>query len=136
MGFRRAMQSAGISVPPEHYCLAEHGRKAATRITSRLLEGPTRPTAVFAASDLQAFGVLEAARAAGLRVPGDLSVVGYDDVEVSPYLGLTTVRQPLYESGARGAELLLGALVGNGPEPASVELPVALEIRSTTAPPG
>ena len=136
VGFRRAMQSAGISVPPEHFCLAEHGREAATRITTGLLDGPRRPTAIFAASDLQAFGVLEAARAVGLRVPDDLSVVGYDDVEVSPYLGLTTMRQPLYESGARGAELLLGAIVGNGAEPASIELPVELEVRSTTAPPG
>ena len=69
-----------------------------------------RPTAVFAASDTQALGVLEAARTAGLDVPGDLSVVGFDDVEVSGYAGLTTVRQPLFESGRLAAELLLESL--------------------------
>ena len=55
------------------------------------LEEP--PTAIFAASDTQALGVLEAARSAGLAVPQDLSVIGYDDIEIAKYLGLTTVRQ-------------------------------------------
>ena len=72
---------------------------------------------VFAASDVQAIGVLEAARAAGLRVPEDLSVVGFDDIEISAYVGLTTVRQPLFDSGYLGAQLLLDALEGRGHVP-------------------
>jgi len=101
VGYRRAMQQAGLPVRPDYFRLAEHGRKAATAMTSALLGLADPPTAIFAASDLQALGVLEAARASGIRVPEELSVVGFDDIEVAPYMGLTTVRQPLYESGVR-----------------------------------
>ncbi len=136
VGYRRAMQEAGLAVLPEYFVLAKHGREAANQLTAKLLSSSRPPTAVFAASDLQALGVLEAARSAGLRVPEDLSVVGFDDIDVSPYLGLTTVRQPLYESGVRGAELLMGALSGdeaNGPP--SLQLPLEMVIRGTTAAP-
>ena len=67
---------------------------------------------MFAASDLQALAMLEALEALGKRVPDDLSVVGFDDVELARYAGLTTVAQPLEDSGTRGAELLLSALEG------------------------
>jgi DNA-binding LacI/PurR family transcriptional regulator len=92
---------------------------------------------VFAASDAQALGVLEAARILGIRVPEELSVVGFDDVEVAALVGLTTVRQPLFESGRRGAELLL-QLVADGPDqvaPVVEQLPVEVVVRSTTAAP-
>ena len=79
---------------------------------ARVLRRP--PTAVFAASDVQAFGVMEAAARAGVDVPDDLSVVGFDDIELAGAIGLTTVRQPLRESGRRGAALLLRALEGDG----------------------
>jgi LacI family transcriptional regulator/LacI family repressor for deo operon, udp, cdd, tsx, nupC, and nupG len=79
---------------------------------------------------MHALGVLEAAEEAGLDVPGDLSVMGFDDVEVARYAGLTTVAQPLEESGARGAELLLSALDGSAVT--GVELPVELIVRETT----
>jgi DNA-binding LacI/PurR family transcriptional regulator len=92
---------------------------------------PDRPTAVFAASDTQAIGVMEAARDAGLRVPDDVSVVGYDDLEVAEYLGLTTVRQSLFESGRRGAELLMQAMEGQITEPARVDMPVELIVRQS-----
>jgi DNA-binding LacI/PurR family transcriptional regulator len=87
---------------------------------------------VFAASDVTALGVLEAASALGLRVPDDLSVVGFDDVEVARYAGLTTVAQPLRESGALGAELLL-ELLGGG-RVTGRRLPLDLVVRATTAP--
>lgn len=136
VGYCKALKEAGREVLPSYFRLAEHGRSAATAITAELLALESPPTAIFAASDLQAFGVLEAARSAGLRVPEDLSVIGFDDIEVSPYLGLTTIRQPLYESGRKGAEVLMGAVSGddhNGP--ASIEIPLELLIRRTTAPP-
>jgi DNA-binding LacI/PurR family transcriptional regulator len=92
---------------------------------------------VFASSDVQATGVLAAARASGLRVPDDLSIVGFDDIEISAYAGLTTVRQPLFESGYTGARLLLAALGQREPSaPVVHELPLELVERSTTAPPG
>lgn len=136
VGYRRAMQQAGLRVRPDYFRLAEHGREAAIAMTSELMHLPEPPTAIFAASDLQALGVLEAARADGLDVPGDLSVMGFDDIEVAPYVGLSTVRQPLYESGARGAELLFGAISGDEPNgPSIIELPLEIAVRSTTAPP-
>ena len=69
-----------------------------------------RPTAIFTASDTQALGVIAAARELGLHVPDDLSVIGYDDIEAADYVGLTTIRQQLFESGRRGAEVLLAEI--------------------------
>lgn len=135
-GYREALSAAGIPDRAEYVRLAPHGREEAHRLTDELLSLPEPPTAVFAASDLQAFGVLEAARAAGLTVPGGLSVVGFDDIETSPYLGLTTVRQPLYESGVRAAELLLGALAGDELGETAVELRLEIIERRTAGPPG
>ena len=68
------------------------------------------PRAIFAASDTQALGVIAAASEAGLHVPDDLSVIGYDDIEAADYVGLTTIRQQLFESGRRGAEILLAEI--------------------------
>ena len=77
--------------------------------------GGRPPTAIFAASDDQALGVLEAAEATSVSVPDRLSVVGFDDLEVARYARLTTVAQPLEASGARGVDLLLDALAGGSP---------------------
>ena len=109
-----------------------HGRDRARSLAAELLAAEERPTAIFASSDAQALGVLEAAEAAGLTVPDDLSVVGFDDIEVARYAGLTTVAQPLEESGLRGAELLLRALDGAAPR-AARRLPLELVARSSTA---
>jgi DNA-binding LacI/PurR family transcriptional regulator len=113
-----------------------HDRNVARRLAAKLLAQRDRPTAVFASSDVQALGVIGAARDIGLGVPGDLSVVGFDDIEISGYAGLTTVRQPLYESGRLGARVLLEALDGGGsPMPVRHELPLELVVRSTTSAP-
>ena len=91
------------------------------------------PTAIVAASDVQAMGCLEAAEALGIRIPEDLSIVGYDDIEVASTLGITTIRQPLERSGQRAAELIIEAL-SSGLRPAFVEqMEVELVVRSTTA---
>jgi DNA-binding LacI/PurR family transcriptional regulator len=90
---------------------------------------------VFACSDVQALGVLEAAAALGLRVPEDLSVVGFDEIEIASYVGLTTDRQPLLESGRRGAALLLAGL-SHGGATASEQLELELVARRTTGAPG
>ena len=100
-----------------------------------MLAGDRRPTAIFAASDTQALGVIAAAREAGLRVPDDLSVVGYDDIEAADYVGLTTIRQQLFESGRRGAEILLAEIEQRSDEPPVAELAPELVVRATTAPP-
>jgi len=121
-GFRAALAECGLPLPPERIQCGPYGREGAGELTGRLLELPERPSAVFAASDVQAFGVMDAALRAGLDVPGDLSVVGFDDIELAGAIGLTTVRQPLRESGRRGAELLLAAL-GAPPSEGNGELP-------------
>ena len=135
-GYRATLEDAGVDVRPELIRHGPHVRSVARRRTEELLARRERPTAVFAASDTQALGVLEAVRAAGLRVPEDVSVVGFDDIEVSSYAGLTTVRQPLYESGRRAAALLLEVLGAEGPiAPVHQQLELDLIVRSTTGPP-
>jgi DNA-binding LacI/PurR family transcriptional regulator len=104
-------------------------------MTSDLLALPDPPTAIVAASDTQAFGVLEAAQDADLKVPGDVSVIGYDDIEIAEYLHLSTIRQPLFASGVEGVQLLLDSIANPSPAPRRVLLPVELVVRGTTAPP-
>jgi len=133
-GYERALVSAGIEVRPEYVREGTRLPHVARAIASELLSLPERPTAIFAASDTQALGALEAARALGIRVPDDLSVVGFDDIEVAAYVGLSTVRQPLLHSGRRGAELLLQALAGERVEPLRELLPLELVVRGTTGP--
>ena len=133
-GYERALERAGIEVRPEYVREGTRLLHVARGIAAELLSLPERPTAIFAASDTQAFGTLEAARALGIRVPEELSVIGFDDIEVSSYVGLTTVRQPLFESGRRGAELLLRALSGRAVDVRTELLPLELIVRGTTGP--
>jgi DNA-binding LacI/PurR family transcriptional regulator len=133
-GFIRAQEQCGIVPLPEYQRHGIHGRYEARVLARELLSLPDPPTAIFAASDTQAMGVLEAARDCGLSVPKMLSVVGFDDIDVAEYLGLTTVRQPLFESGARGVDLLLGILGGEPAAPTDELLPLELVSRATTAP--
>jgi LacI family transcriptional regulator len=134
-GYGNALRDAGVPVRGTLCRHGPHGRDVAHRLTRELLTLSTPPTAIFAASDTQALGVIEAAAFEGFDVPGDLSVVGFDDLEVAAYVGLTTVRQPLRESGQRGIELLLGAVRGSGAEPVEEELELELMVRRTTGPP-
>jgi LacI family transcriptional regulator len=134
-GYRQALQAAGIPWRADFHGQGEHGRYEARRLACEMLQQPDRPTAIFAASDTQALGVLEAAQDLGLRVPEDLSVIGYDDIEISEYIGLTTIHQMLYESGKRGVELLLEVLINSAMNPQCDVLPTRLIVRKTTAAP-
>jgi LacI family transcriptional regulator len=131
VGYQEALSAAGLEVEPELVRRASHGREPAADLTRELLDLDDPPTAIFAASDTQAIGVLAAADELGVGVPDDLAVVGYDDIEIARYAGLTTIAQPLEESGAIGAHLLLAALDGEGCS--GRELPVRLLVRSTTS---
>lgn len=131
-GYRRALKEAGIPFRHEYHQQGEHGHYQAKVMAERLLDLDDPPTAIFAASDTQAMGVLEALRERGLRCPDDVALVGYDDIEVAEYLGLATVRQPLYESGLRGVELLLDTIEETSRPPVAVSLPVTLVRRRTT----
>lgn len=134
-GYRQALERGGIAYRPEFQVAGEHSHRVARDLALSLLRLPERPTAIFAASDTQALGVLEAAQMLGLRVPEQLSVIGYDDIEVAEYLGLTTIRQQLFDSGKRGVALLMDAIAGRIGEAVCEELPVTLIERRTTAPP-
>ncbi len=134
-GYRQALETAGVPFRPDYCRQGKHGRYEARRLAGEILAMSEPPTAIFAASDTQAMGVLEAARDCGLRVPQDLSVVGYDDIEVSEFLGLTTIRQLLFESGEQGVQLLLAALDDPSLDPVCRILPTDLVVRNTSAPP-
>ena len=130
-GYEAALRDAGVVVRPELVVTGPHGRSVARTLAAQLLALPHPPTAIFAASDDQAVGVIDAANAVGVEVPGDLSVIGFDDIEIARYVGLTTVAQPLEASGRRAAELLLAQIEG---WPATAEeLPCELIVRETTA---
>jgi DNA-binding LacI/PurR family transcriptional regulator len=135
-GFAAALEEAGAPLAPQYIRRGPHGRDVAGRLASDLLGLDERPSAIFAASDVQAFGALDAAARAGLDVPRGVSVIGFDDIELAGAIGLTTVRQPLRESGRCGARLLLAALAGAGGEDATAlpELVVASR-RTVGAPP-
>ncbi|WP_245885751.1 LacI family DNA-binding transcriptional regulator [Xylanimonas oleitrophica] len=135
-GYRESLAEAGIGFDP---ALVRDGGYRASRTTDsarELLSLPDRPTAVFAANDLSALRVIEVAHELGLRVPQDLSVVGFDDIPEasSGDQRLTTVAQPLRQMGARAAQMLLAMLDGAGTEE-HVHMPARLIVRETTAPP-
>ena len=131
IGFRQALEGAGQELLPDYVALAPHGLETAYRQALRLFALPTPPDAIFAASDTQALGVLKAARDRSLRVPGDLAIVGFDDLDIADYIGLTTVRQPLEESGRIAVELLLARLENPTRPIQNVTLPLTLVKRET-----
>jgi LacI family transcriptional regulator len=132
-GYDAALRAAGIEPDDALVRSVEHGHERAAEEARTLLALPEPPTAIFAASDDQALAVLAAAAEDGVRVPDDLSVVGFDDVETARWAGLTTVAQPLEQSGEQGAELVLAALAGEPVTPCELEL--QLVVRATSAPP-
>jgi DNA-binding LacI/PurR family transcriptional regulator len=134
-GLHQALAEYDIAWRPEYHQAGEHGQEPARALTHQLLALEDPPTAIFAASDTQALGVMQAARDLAIRVPEDLSVIGFDDIEIAEYLNLTTIHQPLFESGYRGINLLLQSMETVDGEAPREELAVDLVIRHTTAPP-
>ncbi len=113
-GYCQALEEAGLKVDPELVLegdfMPNGGRSAASKLFALPVE--RRPTAIFAASDPMAYGVLAAAEEYGLHIPRDIALVGFDDIASSAHVrpALTTVRQPFYEMGQRGIKLLLSML--------------------------
>jgi LacI family transcriptional regulator len=137
VGYCAALASAGVLADPELVHRGNLDVPSGRAAASALLAVADPPTAIFAFNDNIAIGAIQAARAHGLRVPEDLSVVGFDDVEhaaiVTP--ALTTVRQPLEEMGRTGVSLLMRLLEGQRFETLHVELATRLVVRDSTAPP-
>ncbi len=136
-GYRQAMQEAGIPVDEELILRGNFDYESGYRAAETLLSLSPRPTAIFACNDLTAVGVLSAANRLGLRVPEDLSVVGYDDVRLASFTVplLTTVQQPKHEIGVLAATWLLERIDQPDLPPRQQLLEVTLQIRQTTAPP-
>jgi len=134
-GFRTAMAAAGVPVDESLVRVGGYRPETAEAPARELLTHPDPPTAVFAANDLSAIRTMEVARDLGLRVPTDVSVVGFDNVPESALATppLTTVSQPLQEMGAQALGLLLDLLAGRERE-AHLRLPTRLVERASTAP--
>jgi DNA-binding LacI/PurR family transcriptional regulator len=134
-GYRTAMQ--GHAVDPEYVQEGRFDRASGYEKMNALLRLPSRPTAIVASNDLIALGALAAIREAGLHCPEDISLVGFDDLEISEFTNppLTTVAQPGYQMGAHGVNLLLKRLAG--PEEKSEELVLMpeLKVRQSACPP-
>ncbi|WP_258370096.1 MULTISPECIES: LacI family DNA-binding transcriptional regulator [unclassified Curtobacterium] len=134
-GYRESLAAAGIPFDPELVRVGGYQTALSAEVARALLARPDRPTAVFAANDISALGVLEVAHELGLRVPEDLSVVGFDDVPLAANATppLTTVAQPLHDLGAEAVHMLLNLLRGQD-VPQHVQLPATLVVRASTGP--
>ncbi|WDZ82693.1 LacI family DNA-binding transcriptional regulator [Micromonospora cathayae] len=136
-GYRSALEAAGLPVESDLVVRADLTREAGHTAALDLLRRPRRPTAIVASNDLQALGVYQAARAVGLTVPRELSVVGFDDLPVAALVDppLTTIRQPLTEMAETATELALALGRGDRTPQIGLELATTLTVRGSTAPP-
>ena len=134
-GYRESLDKAGIPFLEEYLVEGHNDRTTARQLARQLLSLDDPPTAIFAGCDTQAIGVLDTAHAMGIRVPEDLSLIGYDGIRDAEYLNLTTIEQHLFDSGIKGVQLLINELNRTRDAPCRTHIPVDLVIRGTTAPP-
>lgn len=136
-GFRAALEEAGIRPSPEMVGVGNFNAEDGRRQALRMLSLPEPPTAIFAENDLMAMSIYEAARIKGVRIPEDLSVIGFDDIQTARLMGpsLTTVRQPLRDMAATGIRTIARLREGKDAPHAQV-LPTQLIVRDSTCAPG
>jgi LacI family transcriptional regulator len=136
LGYRDGLKSSGMkfdrSLVQQGYNSFESGEKCGRRLLNR----EDRPTAIFAANDDMAAGVMKAAHEMGLSIPGDLSVAGFDDVPLARYIwpSLTTIRQPMDEMAVQATALLMNQIRGNTDDEIEHTIPSTLVIRESTGP--
>lgn len=137
-GYREAFAGAGIDPDSVPVHAGDYRQESGSTTAARILAAPLdeRPTALLCANDLMAIGAIETLRTAGLRVPDDMSIVGFDDLPISALLTprLTSVRQPAHEMGFRAANVLFNLLEGNDVD-TSGRLPAVVQIRDSVGPP-
>lgn len=135
-GFRAALEAAGLAAEEALCRYGDFHVEGGYEQARELLRLADRPTAIFAGSDLQALGVLKAAREAGLRVPEDVSLVGFDDLPLGRWSSpaLTTVHQPLIEMAGLAVQIVLDAGRDGTAAPRRIELATRLVVRESTAP--
>jgi len=136
-GYTDALKQAGITPDKSLIVNADFKQNVAFDVCGRLFDLAEPPTAIFAANDAMALGAIDAARAHGLRVPEDISVVGFDDIPMASHVHpkLTTLRQPLAAIGDAAVQELLRRIAGADAQQWRVEFPSTLIVRETTAPP-
>jgi LacI family transcriptional regulator len=136
-GYRAALENAGITSPPEYVANEDFAYDVGRRAGGRMLDLAARPTAIVGGCDTIAIGIMEAARARGLRIPEDVSVTGFDDTELSTMTSppLSVIRQPLREMGRVALKSVLQLAAGEALDSHHVELATELVVRGTTAPP-
>jgi len=135
-GYRLALERANIPFLQELTAEGDVHPEGGLRATQRLLSLPDRPTAIFCYNDMTAMGALNAAWQIGLRIPEDISIIGFDDLAIASYTipPLTTVRQPKHDMGRMATEILLNLLAGSTSE-TSRSVQGELIVRESTAPP-
>lgn len=130
-GFRQGLQLAGLPLPEKFVRSAPYTQEQTRQVAIELLNMPNPPTAIFAATDFQAIGVLKSARQLKIEVPEQLAVVGFDDLDMAEFLDLTTVRQHLDESGRLAVEILLSEIKDPSRPPRHVNIPLTIIERKT-----
>jgi DNA-binding LacI/PurR family transcriptional regulator len=113
VGFRQRLQEEGIVLEDEFVRLAPYTMEQTRQVAIELLNTANPPTAIFAATDFQALSVIKVAHQLGVKIPEELAVIGFDDLDMAEYADLTTVRQHLDESGRLAIEILLAHIVDN-----------------------
>jgi LacI family repressor for deo operon, udp, cdd, tsx, nupC, and nupG len=135
-GYREAMAEAGLAIPAGYEPRGDYLLHTGQDACRELFALPEPPTAIFVANDEMAFGAIHELRRLGRDVPGDVSVVGFDDLYLSEafYPPLTTVNQPRADIGREAMIMLLGMLSGESVPQTPLVMPTTLRIRGTTAP--
>ena len=132
LGFQQVLEEAGIPLSKPLIRSTSYTQEDSRKAAHELLRLPKPPTAIFSASDMQALGIMKVARMLNLNIPGDLAVVGFDDIDVAENVDLTTVRQQLDESGRLAVEMVLSRLNNSHRSLQHINLPLTLIERLTT----
>jgi DNA-binding LacI/PurR family transcriptional regulator len=131
-GFLDGLYNAGIELPVAYLRQFENTQAEAMQAVRELLSLPTPPTAIFAAADVQALSVLKVAREMNVKVPEQLAVIGFDDIDFAEYADLTTIRQHLDQSGRLAVETLMARIADPSRPPQHIRLPLQLVERKST----
>jgi DNA-binding LacI/PurR family transcriptional regulator len=135
-GYVQALADRGVELPPHAFVVGPASIEGGIAAMRHAVEGGMQPTGVLVMSDAMAIGVLRAAREMGLRVPEDVSVVGFDDIDISQHTNppLTTVHQPIRQKGESAVRLLLSVVERRDQRPEQIRLETRLIIRGSTGP--
>ncbi|HHV63153.1 MAG TPA: LacI family transcriptional regulator [Firmicutes bacterium] len=133
-GYRRALEGAGLPVDEGLIFRGDFHKASARECMRRILDLPDPPTAVFVANDNMCLGAMQVIRDRGLSIPGDIAIVGFDDIEAAAYTSpaLTTVRQPLFDLGEQAADVLYKAILGDSNSVARIVLEPELVVRESS----